>query len=136
MTDHHRSHHGRTSLLIALVAAFAVFAPATARAQATGSAKTAAEHATLASKAADLATAKKHMHHALNCLEGKSGKDYDASAGDPCKGVGTSYPAGSANDKKVQEAIRILNVGETLETMAASKHIAEAAAAVLEDIKG
>jgi hypothetical protein len=120
-------------LFIALVAAFAVLTPSAARAQ-DASVKTATQHAGLASKAADLATVKKHMHHVLNCLEGKSGKDYDASAGDPCKGVGASYAAGTPNEMKVQEAVRLLNVGESLESMKAAQHVAEAAAAVLEDV--
>ena len=30
-----------------------------------------------------------HLHHTINCLEGPSGPDYSASAGDPCKGQGS-----------------------------------------------
>jgi hypothetical protein len=117
-----------------MFAAFVVLAPKTASAQAASSVHTASDHAGLASKAADLATVKKHMHHAINCLEGKAGKDYDASAGDPCKGAGTTYAAGSASATKVQEAIRLLAVGETLDNMKAAQHVAEAAATVLAEV--
>ena len=127
-------HAVRAALLTAVVAAFAVLTPTAAHGQ-DASVKTASQHASLAAKAADLATVKKHLHHVINCLEGKSGKDYDAGAGDPCKGVGASYTAGSANDAKVQEAVRLLNVAETLDSEVAAKHVAEAAAAILEEVK-
>jgi len=130
MSAHHSFNAIRAAFLVAAVAALAALTPSAAKAQ-DASVKTASTHASLAAKAADLATTKKHMHHALNCLEGKSGKDYDASAGDPCKGVG----AGSANDAKVQEAVRLLNVGESLDSVTAAHHVAEAAAAVLAEIK-
>ncbi|HEY4219065.1 MAG TPA: hypothetical protein VGM67_18110 [Gemmatimonadaceae bacterium] len=130
MREQHNSRLGRSALLVAALAAFTVLAPSTARAQ-DASVKTAAQHAGLAAKAADLATVKKHMHHVLNCLEGKSGKDYDATAGDPCKGVGATSP----NDPKIQEAVRLLNVGESLDSMAAAQHVAEATAAVLAEVK-
>jgi hypothetical protein len=134
MRDNHNFSLGRSALLVAAFAALAALTPSTARAQ-DASVKTAMQHASLAAKAADLATVKKHLHHVLNCLEGKSGKDYDASAGDPCKSVGASYAAGSANDAKVQEAVRLLVVAESLDSEAAAKHVAEAAAAVLSEVK-
>ncbi len=135
MAVHHHFSWKRVSLLATLFAACAVLAPNTARAQAATSVHTAADHLGFAAKAADVAAVKKHMHHALNCLEGKSGKDYDAAAGDPCKGAGTTYAAGSASEGKVQEAIRLLAVGETLDSMKAAQHVAEAAATVLEEVK-
>ncbi|MEO6877730.1 MAG: hypothetical protein ABI205_04565, partial [Gemmatimonadaceae bacterium] len=133
-TVHHQFSWKRATLLATLFAAFAVLAPTTAHAQAPTSVHTAADHAGYAAKAADLATMKKHMHHALNCLQGKSGKDYDAAAGDPCKGVGTTYAAGSASEIKVQEAIRLLVVGETLDDMKAAQHVAQAVQEVLEEV--
>jgi hypothetical protein len=131
MLVHHALRPIRSALFVAAVAAFGLLVPAKAHAQAAGSAKTAATHASLAAKANDIATVKKHLHHALNCLEGKQGKGYDAAAGDPCKGVGASYASGSADEAKVQQAVRLIDVGESLDNLAATQHVAEAVAAIL-----
>lgn len=128
MSGNHNFRLGRSALLVAAFAGLAALTPSTARAQ-DASVKTAMQHASLASKGADLATVKKHMHHVLNCLEGKSGKDYDASAGDPCKGVA------AASNAKVEEAIRLAVVAVSLDNEAAAKHVAEATAAVLAEVK-
>ena len=134
MAVHDNSRLTRPALLVALLAAFVCFVPTTARAQAANSAKTAATHASLAAKAADVATLHKHLHHVLNCLEGKQGKEYDAAAGDPCKGVGAAYSAGSASESKVQQAIQLATVGESIDDLTATQHVAEAVAALLANI--
>ncbi len=55
---------------------------------------TASTHAQLAVTATDKKTADMHLHHVINCLVGSGGRGYDASAGNPCKGMGN----GALND--------------------------------------
>ncbi|HEV2652077.1 MAG TPA: hypothetical protein VGU69_12515 [Rhizomicrobium sp.] len=57
-------------------------------ADAHGEAVTAATHADLAAKAADMAGTQMHMHHVLNCLVGPGGKDFDAKNMNPCANSG------------------------------------------------
>jgi hypothetical protein len=45
---------------------------------------TAQTHAGMASTQTDIMMAHKHLQHAVNCLEGPSGADFDATAGNPC----------------------------------------------------
>ncbi|MEO7085592.1 MAG: hypothetical protein ABI442_21865 [Gemmatimonadaceae bacterium] len=135
MTLNYQSAWTRASLLATVVATLVAVAPTFASAQSSTSLETAVQHLGYAAKAADVATAKKHMHHALNCLEGKAGTDYDASAGDPCKGVGTDYAAGSANEMKVKKAIGLLNDGEKLDDKAAVMKDAAGADKLLKEIK-
>jgi len=63
---------------------------------------TALAHARMAAAGTDLKTVDMHLHHVVNCLVGAKGAGYDASAGDPCQGMGD----GALNDTPDQ-AIRI-----------------------------
>ena len=71
---------GAAALLTAPLPAFA--------ADAHGEAVTAATHADLAAKAADMAGTQMHLHHALNCLVGPNGKDFDPKNMNPCANSG------------------------------------------------
>ena len=55
---------------------------------------TAVEHAGFSAKSKDISGVHLHLHHVVNCLVGEKGKQFDASAGDPCKGMGN----GAIND--------------------------------------
>jgi hypothetical protein len=121
----------RAALFTAAFATLGLLTPSFAHAQAANSAKTAATHASLAAKAGDLATVKKHLHHALNCIEGKEGKGYDAAAGDPCKGTGALASASAADKASLEQAARLIDVGESLDNLAATQHVADAVAALL-----
>lgn len=55
---------------------------------------TAIDHAEFSVKANDVAAIHLHLHHVVNCLVGEKGKQFDATAGDPCKGMGN----GAIND--------------------------------------
>lgn len=57
-------------------------------------ASTAIMHAEFSSKAKDIDGVHLHLHHVINCLVGKDGDGYDATAGDPCQGMGN----GAIND--------------------------------------
>lgn len=50
--------------------------------------KTAATHATFASKGGTLSYSRLHLGHALNCLEGPRGKNFNAAWGNVCEGMG------------------------------------------------
>jgi hypothetical protein len=84
------------ALAALLSAGLALGAPATALAagKAQIEIRTAAEHSEFASQSADVSQVHMHLHHVINCLEGSGGKDFDAAAGDPCKGQGN----GALND--------------------------------------
>ena len=58
-------------------------------ADAAGEIVTAATHADLAAKAADLAGTQMHLHHALNCLVGPNGTGFDPKNMNPCANSGT-----------------------------------------------
>lgn len=54
----------------------------------TKEAATAATHAGIAAKSSGLQQVHMHLHHAVNCLEGPKGEDYDADQANPCKDLG------------------------------------------------
>lgn len=50
--------------------------------------QTAITHAGAAAGYNSTAEIEFHLHHVVNCIEGKSGKDYFAGSGDVCQGMG------------------------------------------------
>ncbi len=84
------------SLSITAVAVLMLLAapPSFAAGNANKEIATATAHAQMAAVAPNTATAVMHFHHVINCLVGAKGKDFDAGAGDPCKGMGN----GALND--------------------------------------
>ena len=93
--------------------------------------KTAATHAGLAAQAGDLKTVQMHLHHALNCLEGPSGKDFDQSNANPCAkmGKGALTDANPAQAAQLQTAITTLNNGVATTDLATAKKDGTTAAA-------
>jgi hypothetical protein len=67
--------------------------------------RTAIEHAGFASQSADVGQVHLHLHHVINCLEGSGGKDFDASAGYPCKGQGEGALNDLGNAPKQQSTL-------------------------------
>jgi len=49
---------------------------------------TAIAHAKNAAGASSTAQVELHLHHVVNCIEGKDGKNYFAASGDVCEGMG------------------------------------------------
>jgi len=89
---------------------------------------TASAHAQMAATATNKKTADMHLHHVINCLVGPDGKDYDASAGDPCQGMGN----GALNDvqstvtkKKLDHALALANKGLHASKLATAQHDAK-----------
>jgi len=50
--------------------------------------ETATVHAKNAAGASSTAQIELHLHHVVNCIEGKDGKNYFAASGDVCEGMG------------------------------------------------
>ena len=66
---------------------------------------TAATHAELGAKAADIAGVQMHLHHAVNCLVGPNGKGYDVKQMNPCSADGAgAIPDSDAAKKPALEA--------------------------------
>jgi hypothetical protein len=74
---------------------------------------TAAAHAGMAAGAADPQMVRAHLHHVLNCLEGPSGADFSAAAGNPCKddGMGALTDATADHRKDLEQAVTIAKAG-------------------------
>lgn len=62
--------------------------PQAAAADVKAQVNTAVTHAGFAAAATTFGGAQQHLGHALNCIEGKGGKNFNASWGHPCEGQG------------------------------------------------
>src|SRR3990172_9771436 len=51
--------------------------------------QTAVTHAGVAGSGTSMAYVQQHLGHALNCIEGKGGKNFNASWGNVCEGQGS-----------------------------------------------
>lgn len=70
---------------------------------------TARAHAQLAEASQSVAVAKLHLHHVVNCLVGPHGRGFDASAGNPCKGMGDGAATDAQKDHmKLDQATHAL----------------------------
>lgn len=94
---------------------------------------TAIKHAEFAVKAKDLEMIQMHLHHVLNCLEGKSGKDFDASFGNPCNGQGAleTLKKDTPNWKRTINSIALAKVAVKLNSEKPARLVAEAVYAIL-----
>ena len=128
-----------TRYLPALLLAFAV--PMVAQAADSSAAvskqvATATAHAGMAMGAADLKMTHMHLHHVVNCLEGPSGKRFDAKAGDPCKGQGNGAIADAkgdaATETKLHTALTQAEAGLKAKTLEAAHEDAKKAMSTLQ----
>ena len=99
--------------------------------------QTATKHAELAANATSVKDIQMHLHHVLNCLEGKSGKDYNASFGDPCNGQGAlaTLKSGTPGMARADNAIALARVGVNLQDEKPARLVAEAVHAILSESK-
>ena len=121
---------------IALAAAGLLALPAEpARAgDAAQQAATAAQHATLAAQSESLETVHAHLQHAINCLVGPDGEEFDASAFNPCDGMGEGALADAEDDataERLESALEHALEGLDAEDIAAAREHATAAADLL-----
>ncbi len=121
-------------ILVASIAGAGLLFATTAFADVTAEINTASTHAGLAAKAGTIDMMHMHMHHAINCLEGTGGADYDSTNANPCAkdGSGAINDAANAAQKaKLQAAAAQLKSGLALTDMAAAgKAATEASAAI------
>ena len=135
-------------LLLALVATART--PQAAQAQSTaaiGRAKTqvatAKAHAGFATGATTLADFQQHMGHVLNCVEGKSGKNFNAKWGHVCEGQGNGILAdlreapGRADLLPLVQQIGLNALGATMSSRLndAATDVAEGVEAMLEIVE-
>src|ERR1700761_9165033 len=68
---------------------------------------TAAAHAGMAAGADTPKTLHFHIQHTINCLEGKTGADFNAAPGNPCddQGNGAIPDSSPATQKSLKEAV-------------------------------
>ncbi len=95
---------------VATLAAYAALTSTAALADGPQAIGTAATHAGLAARGADIAGVRMHLHHALNCLVGPDGQGFDAAPGNPCAAAGGAIPQTSdaaAKDKLQKVAAQL-----------------------------
>lgn len=116
----------------ALIACIA-FAPGTARADGPQATSTAAQHAGFAAGGADLASVKRHLHHALNCLVGPEGEGFEAGTGNPCSAAGGAIPqaADAATTEKLEKTAAALRTAIASDDLEVAKKAASDAQAAL-----
>jgi hypothetical protein len=121
-------------ILIAASCVAAMALPTAAFADAAQEIGTAATHAGLAAKAANVDMVHMHMHHALNCLVGPKGDGFDAAPGNPCgsQGNGAIPDSADAGQKaKLTAVVATLKAGiANSDQAAAAKAATDAAAAI------
>ncbi|KRE96786.1 hypothetical protein ASG87_15805 [Frateuria sp. Soil773] len=97
---------------------------------------TASAHAGMALGAADLKMAQTHLHHVVNCLVGPSGKGFDASAGNPCDGMGhggiVDAKGDAATESRLQTALTQAEHGLEATTLDGAHADAQKAMATLQ----
>jgi hypothetical protein len=98
---------------------------------------TAAEHAEMAAKAKDLGEIHQHLQNVLNCLEGSTGKDFKAWAGNPCTGKGAlqTLPKGSLNLVRARKVIALAREGVKLQDVPPAHCVARAIKAILAEVQ-
>lgn len=98
---------------------------------------TAATHADLASKAADLKGVQMHLHHAVNCLVGPGGNGYAVDQMNPCSADGAGAIADSDAAKKpaLEAAAATARGGIAATDLAVAQEAAADAATALKAIK-
>jgi len=102
---------GKAATAGALVAlALMTGVPAALAGVAQDEANTAAEHANYAAQADAIGMVHAHLHHAVNCLVGPDGIEFDVKAANPCASMGKGAIPDAKTDKfreKLVAAVRL-----------------------------
>ena len=118
---------------ILIASAVAMLLPTAVYADIAQEIATAQTHAGLAAKAPAIDGVHMHMHHALNCLEGPNGADFDKTNMNPCasQGNGAIPDASAAQKAKLTAAVATLKEGlASNDVAAAGKDATDAAATI------
>jgi hypothetical protein len=84
-------------------------------------AMTAATHAGFAAKSANIKQVHMHLHHAINCLEGPNGEDFDKTNANPCAAIGNGAIADSSDSamkEKWMKAVSTAKMGLATDDLA------------------
>ena len=121
----------------AVAASLAMAAP-TFAADAKGEITLAAQHASLAAQANDVAGVHMHLHHTVNCLEGPNGADFSKKDMNPCEHSGNGAIPDSTNPTTtatLQSAVGQAMKGLSATDLKTAQGDASATAATLQAIK-
>ncbi len=92
--------------------------------------KTAAEHAGFAMKSKNTGDVHKHLHHVINCLVGMNDYDFDASVGNPCKGMGQGAVkdawGSEGTESLLDQSLRLAKIGVEINDHRAAQAVAVA----------
>ena len=90
-------------------------------------AATAAQHAGLAAKGANINQVHMHLHHAVNCLVGPKGEGFDPNNANPCAAAGDGAIPDATDDAmktKLEGALKTAMMGLHTDDMAAAQKAA------------
>ena len=119
----------RLSVLALAVAVATVFVMSALAAEMTSAAKkeldTAIFHANLAAGYNNTKEIELHLHHVVNCIEGKNGKNYFKASGDVCAGMGNGLLADLKDSGMAgAHALPYVEIGSTVALWGISKGMA------------
>ena len=124
----------KKSILLGGLAAAVTLLPVAAFADLTSQIAIAKTHAGLAAKATTIDAVHMHLHHALNCLVGPQGADFDKTNENPCAKAGNGIQADGASAAMVAPAIAATKTGLADNDLAGAQKDAMAAAAAIAKI--
>lgn len=99
---------------------------------------TAADHAGYAVAGTNLAAVQMHLHHAINCLVGPRGSEFDKSNDNPCADDGNGAipdTTNAATKTKLESAVAAAESGISAKDQATAKKFASDVYATLRGIK-
>ena len=125
---------------IIIIATFGtvIMLPAAALADSAGEIATAADHAGYGAASLNIDAIHMHLHHAVNCLEGPKGKDFDTGNENPCAKMGSGAipdTADAAIKAKLQAVLATAESGLASNDEGTAKKAATDAYAALRAIK-
>lgn len=99
---------------------------------------TAHAHALMAASADSLKMTHAHLQHVINCLAGPKGAGFDASAADPCKGMGNGALSDAGSQTKLhsrlQDALETARSGTKSDSLKAAQKAAKKTASLLGNV--
>jgi hypothetical protein len=105
--------------------------------------KTAITHAGFAASGSALGYVQQHLGHALNCIEGSKGKNFNASWGNVCEGQGSGVlvdlkaaPGGAALMPEAEKADNLAVAGIKTKNLDEAKNAAKGVSDTLNGILG
>lgn len=124
----------KKSILLGGLAAAVTLLPVAAFADLASEISIAKTHAGLAAKATAIDGVHMHLHHALNCLVGPQGADFDKSNENPCEKAGKGIQADGGASAPVNAAIAATKTGLADTDLAKAQKDATAASAAIAKI--